>query len=407
MYTLLKIAFRNIWRNKRRTFITIGAILISVAFSTILNSLQKGSWDNIVGSLVEYYFGYGQIHKDGYWEEKSINKAFVISPQMKEIAEEIPEVKNLIPRIESFCLASSDEKTKGSLIIGVDPVLEDELTHLSSRLIKGEYFKENVASVLVAEGLADYLKLSVGDTLVLVSQGYHGANAAGKYRISGLVTFGSPELNNQMVFLPLDQAQYFFDIQDMVTSLVVHTSEPDEIKNTLAQFSSKLEGEDLEFMDWEALMPELVEFRRFDEASGSIVRYVLYLIVSFGIFGTFLMMVKERQHEFGVLLSIGMKRKLLAFTTWMETIFLGMIGAIMGMVVSFPFVFYLYKNPIVFSGDYAKAFDKLGAEPIMPAALDISVFLHQAWIVFILVSIMSIYPIYKVYRLNPIEGMRG
>jgi len=158
------------------------------------------------------------------------------------------------------------------------------------------------------------------------------------------------------------------------------------------------------------MIPELVEAQKTDAAGNYIFILVLYAIIAFGIFGTIMMMAKEREYEFGVLISIGMKRRILAFTTWLEIVILALIGSIAGILVCIPFVYYFYVNPLDLSkaeGVNLEAYEKWGFDPIMPTTFEFGLFFYQAVIVFILASILATYSIYKIKRLKPVEAMRS
>lgn len=405
MKQIIKLALRNIWRNKRRTLITAASILFAVFFAVAIMSIQVGTWDHMVDSIVHYHFGYAQIHKEGYWDDKSIDNAFDAGPVLAKLEGE-EDVSQLVPRIESFALASSGSYTKGALVIGIDPYKENELTKTESRVAEGQYLKGDDEGALVAEGLAKYLKMEVGDTLILISQGYHGINAAGKFPVRGLVHFGSPELNKQMIYIELEKAKWFYGTEGLVTTLVVDTEKREEVKKIVSDIRTKL-GPDYEAMDYEEMMPDLMQAREVDTAGAQVILLVLYLIIGFGIFGTILMMLKEREYELGILKAIGMHTSQLNLMLWLETIFLGLIGTLAGVLFSFPIVYHFYKNPIIMTGDMASAYEKFGVEPVLPASIAPHIFISQALVVFFMITILSIYPMFKIRNLKPVEAMRA
>lgn len=401
-----KLAWRNIWRNKRRTWITMASILFAVLFGSFMEALQEGAWGNMINNVVNFYMGYGQIHQKGYWDEQVIDKAFTLSPQQLQEIEAIEEIQGVVPRIESFGLVSTTGMTRGALVVGIDPSLEQSLTKLEDRIVAGAYLEKEDKSVLVAEGLAKILKLGVQDTLVIISQGYHGVNAAGKYLIKGIVKFGSPELNKQMVYLPLPVAQQFYGADGLLTSIALKIEDQDDIDAGLAAIGEVLDTSAYEIMKWDALLPDLVQAKSLDSAGNYIVYFILYSIIAFGIFGTILMMTKEREYEFGILIGIGMRRFRLSAIVWLEIVLLGMLGALMGIVVSTPIVWYFNQNPMRFSGNYADLLEKFGFEPIFPTAFDPMIFVTQALIIFIMTVLLALYPWFKIRRLKPVEAMR-
>lgn len=407
---LIKLAWRNIWRNKRRTLITITSILFAVLLSSFMQSIQKGAWDRMVDNVVNFYFGYIQIHSKGYWEEQSIDKAFPMESDIFSLTSEMPEIKTLVPRLESFALAAHGDNTIGALVAGTDPIAEDVMSNLSTRLIAGSYFEKEEDAAIIAEGVAENLEIKTGDTLVLISQGYHGVNAAGKYPVKGILKFGSPELNKQMIYLPLKTAQKFYGAPGLLTSVAVAVTDKNEVKQVLSVLQSRLDTmSTYEVMDWQTLMPELVQAREVDSAGNVIILIILYIIIGFGIFGTILMMTKERTYEFGVLVAIGMKRFQMGLMVWLEIIFLGLTGAGAGILASIPLVGYFNVNPVDFSKiseDMKDAYEKFGFEPVFPTALEAGIFLQQALVVLVITSILAIYPLLKIKSLKPVEAMR-
>lgn len=409
MKTICKLAWRNIWRNRRRTFITMGSIFFAVLFSAFMVAFQKGGWDRMIDNVVNYYFGYAQIHQQGYWNEQSIDKAFPIPPELEDFSKEFPNV-NFVPRIESFALASAGIQTTGVMVVGTDPVAEDSLSQLRSRLISGQYLVKGEESALLAEGIAQNLKLGVGDTIVLISQGYHGVNAAGKYPIAGIVHFPSPDLNKRMVYLPLETAQYLYGAENLVTTIALDLENKDAVPEALHFLKSLLSEEEYEVMDWQELIPDLLQAKEADAAGAYIILLVLYLIISFGIYGTILMMTKEREYEFGVLISIGMNRLKLGAAIWLEIILLGILGSIAGILGAIPPVWYLHVNPLNFDDfaeDMGDIYTKWGFDPLFPTAFEPNVFLVQALVVFLITAVLALYPLLKILHLQPVEAMRA
>lgn len=410
MTTLVKLAWRNIWRNKRRTFITTAAIAFAVFLASFQVSFQKGAWDNIVDSSVNMFFGYAQIRANGYTDEQTLDKAFILSEQIKKIPQTVDQVAHIVPRLESFALASHETSTTGVLVIGIDPEKEAIMTGLSDKLTEGSYLKTGDQGALVAAGVASKLKLSVGDTLVIISQGFQGVNAAGKYPIQGIFAFGLPDLNKRLVYLPLPVAQNFYGAEDRVTTVALKINDRKDVPAAITAMAKQLPDDQFELKPWQELVPELLEARQLDTAGGKFILALLYTIIFFGIFGTILMMTKEREYEFGVLTAIGMSRRKLFGTVWIETVLLGMLGSVIGILLSIPLCYYVATHPFdiaAFGEEAAQAYEKFGIQPILQGAFEWSIFLQQALIIFIAVTIMALYPLAIITRLKPVEAMRG
>lgn len=402
---IFALAWRNIWRNKRRSLITASSIAFAVMFAIVMNAIQKGGWDRMLDNVLRYHFGYAQIHEEGYWEEQTLDLSMDYDPALIDSLNQALGGGRLIPRLETFGLISTGTQTQGVMIIGIIPEKEDHLSDLSGRIVKGTYLNES-GNVLIGEGIAELLRATVGDTVVMMTQGYQGISAADQYIVGGIVRFGSPDLNKSLVYLSLPDAQYFLGAEERITSLVISLDDINELPKVVNKLDQKLKPTTMELKTWESLIPDLVQARAFDDAGSVIVLLILYLIISFGIFGMVLMMVKERMYEFGVLVAIGLHRRNLVGIIWLELFFLSLIGVIVGMCLAFPVVLYFHHYPIQFTGDMAEVYIRFGMEPLIPAAMNIRLFYNQALIVFFLSLVMITYPMIKIMKLSPVQSMR-
>ncbi len=406
MSKLIKIAWRNLWRNKRRSLITIASIVFAVFFALVMRSMQEGSYNNMIKNVVKSYSGYLQIHEKDYWEKKSIDNSFSFNDSLLAIINSTNGVNGYIPRLEGFALASAGKHTKGTLIVGADPEKENEMTEISKKIVKGNYLKETGTGVLLAEKLAEYLQLDVGDTVVFLGQGYHGISAADQFTVTGIVRFPSPKLNNSMVYMPLGLAQSFYSADNQLTSCVINVSK-DDMSGVQQMLANKLNGSDLSIMNWREMQPELVQQIESDRSGGVVMLAILYMIIGFGILGTVIMMVAERLHELGILIAIGMHKWKVIITLFYETFFLGLTGIITGSIIASPVIWYMVKNPIRLTGSAAEATIKFGIEPIMPSIFDWHVFVNQTIIIFTMSMAAFLYPLFVITRMKVINALRS
>ncbi|MEP4093769.1 FtsX-like permease family protein [Reichenbachiella sp.] len=403
MYLIL--AWRNIWRNKRRTFITMASIVFAVLLAILLNSVKEGVLIKMQENVVSFYSGAIQVHKNGYWDEKTLDNSMAYSDSLITQLVNHEEVNVAIGRLESYALAASEKYTKVCMVVGIEPENETLVTSLDKKVIAGDYIRSEDESVLLSEGLAEYLKLTVGDTLVIIGQGYHGVSAAGKYPIKGVIKFASPQLNKTMVYLPMKLAQQLFDATNRLTALVLDiddVSDADRIEKELTLTTS----DEYEVMGWKVLLPELNQVLEGERAENVIFLFVLYMLIAFGIFGTVLMMTIERQYEFGVLIAIGMRNLKLSSVVVLENIMISVLGAIAGTMLSIPMIGYFYKFPIRISGDLEKAYENFGFEPIFYFSIAPKIFYSQTIVIFCIALVLSLYPLLKIARLKPVSAMR-
>ena len=407
MKEYIKLAWRNIWRNKRRTLITAASIFFAIFFALIMRALQLGSYSNMIDNAVKLYSGHIQIHADGYWDNKSINNTLVQDEELMKMLRNNERIRQIVPRLESFALGSSGPQTKGVLVMGVNPGKQDSMSKLSEKLVKGAYFQPGENAAIIGETLSEYLQLGVKDTLVLLGQGYHGATAAGKYTIKGIVKIPKPDLDNKIVYLPLETSQRMYMAYNRLTTLAINLNDHRDLSETVKGLKQTLPDDKYEVKSWREIMPELVQQIQSDNASGWILLAILYLIIAFGVLGTVMMMITERKREFGVMIAVGMHKFKLALIVTVEMIFIGLLGLIAGIIGSMPVILYYHYNPIRLSGEVAESIETFGIEPIMPMAWQADFYINQTLIVAVIVIVSVLYPIYSITRIRAVKAMRG
>ena len=405
---LLKLSWLNIWRNKRRTLITATSVFFAVLMAVLFRSLTDGIYDNMIDNVVSYSSGYLQVHKKGYWDEQSIDNTFEEDEQFYEVLYSNKNVTHIMPRLQTFALASWGNKTKGVLVLGIDPQKEKDVNNLHEKVTSGDYLKSvSDTGVVIGAGLASQMGLKLNDTLVLLGQGYHASTAAGKFRVQGIIKLGAIELNNNVVYMPLRLAQNMCGAENRLTSVSLmlnKTNNPDRIKQSLLK---SIDSEKYELMSWMEMMPELHQFIEVDSTGHYIIIGILYIIISFGLFGTLLMMIFERKHEFGILISIGMKKHLLAFVLLLESVMISIIGCIAGVIGGVLIVNWFTAFPIQLTGEIKEVYEEYGIESIIYFSNDEKIFIVQTLIVLMLSVILAFYPGFKVMRLKPVDALNG
>jgi ABC-type lipoprotein release transport system permease subunit len=468
-----KIAWRNLWRNRRRTIITSASVFFAVFFAAIMRSYQLGSYNTMIMNFIESYSGYLQVQNVKYQDNPTIDYSFEYSDSLEKAISGVKNVVSVAPHIESFALASSGNQTKGIAVLAIDPEKEKTFSNPENKLVKytisqeaiarlkktvplspevdkklenivgssyssqarlelelnltdeensryiddimkasrvpNGYLSENDEGVLVSVKLADYLKIAIGDTVILMGQGYHGASAAGIFPVRGIIKMPSPDIDSRLIVMTINAAQYFFDAEGRITSLSVNlTGRSNRIMNgAQKRINMLLTDKNTVTKTWEDLNPVLVQQIQGDSETGMAMLAMLYFIIFFGIFGTVLMMVAERKREFGVLISIGMQRTRLMRVITIEMILLGIIGVIGGMLASTPVIMYFYYHPILLKGDLGKMMEDYGWDAVMPTAWFGPYFYWQVAVVCLMVLTATIYPLRKLAKLKEIDALRS
>lgn len=405
MRLIATLAWRNIWRNRRRSMLAVASVLFAVLIALFMRSMQIGFYTRSIDNMVSFFSGYIQIHAAGWDEKPSLESSLPDSATPAAMAKVMPNVTDTTPRLESFALLSTGEVTEGVQVLGVQPAGEDRITGIASRIVEGRWLDPGGKGILVGSTLARRLRVAVGDTLIAMGAGYHGVSAADRFVLQGVVEFPVPELNRQIAWLDLETAQTFYAAPGRVTSVLVMIDRPGKLEKTLASLRAGL-GEDYEVESWQEMMPEMVQYIQVDNAGGILMLMLIYVIIGFGMLGTVLMMTLERSREFGVLVAIGLRRRRLAGIVLLESLALSASGALAGLALSLPLLAYLRDHPIVLGGKWAEMMLAYGFEPVMPFSLDPSIFAWQTGIVLLIALIAVAYPLFKIARLDVIPAMR-
>lgn len=400
------IAWRNLWRNKRRTLITVSSIFFGVLIAIIMSSMQEGSYISMINNVVKFYSGYIQIHDKDYWENKTLYYSFQADDSLNLLVRETDGISMSSERLESFALASSGDKTQAVMVVGVEPEQENKITELSKWVVNGKFLEQGSRGILLARELAQNLDAGVGDTIVMLSQGYYGSNEADKFVVEGILNFPSPELNKRFCYMDIQRAREFYSADGMITSIVIMVNDYSDVSRVLKNIRSKLNPA-YTAMSWDEMQPELVQMINGDRAGGLVMKAILYIIIGFGILGTIIMMIAERRKELAIMVAVGMQKYKLGIILFMETVYIGIIGVFSGIIVSIPMIIYFIHHPLPLTGSAAQAMTDMGIEPFMYFTAAPKIFTHQMITVFSITLLVSLYPLASALSLNIIKWMRN
>lgn len=406
MITIIKLAWRNLWRNRRRTLIAVSSIIFSVLLASWMRSMQEGSYESMIDNVVKYYSGYLQVQHPDYWEERTLENSAEFSPELVRKIESIEDVTLVSHRLESFALAANHQHSKPAMVLGIEPESEDRITAVSKRIKEGSFLQPGDKSVVLGKGLADFLNLNVGDTLVMIGQGYRGVSANSIFPVKGVMAHPNPEFDKRLVFMDIETAREFYSAYNLSTALVIMTDDHTRAGQLKTEVG-RLLSEDETVLTWTDMQPELEQLIQSDRMGGLIMMGILYLVIAFGMFSVIIMMVKERQREFGVVHAVGMKKRKLAVVVFFESLFIGIIGCSAGLLVSYLFCLWFYYNPIPLTGEMASATIQYGMEPYMYFSLKTSIFYSQLILVFLISVFIAVLPVYKIYRMKITSALRA
>ncbi len=405
----IKMAWRNIWRNSRRSVLTILAIVFATMLLVFMLSFQFGSYDTMINTAVKIHTGHVQVQAEGY-RDKMDTRLVVPDPgAVGDVIKDIPEIEAYTSRANAFSLVSSSDRTYGVLLTGIDPEREAKVSTLKKLVRRGEYLaREDTDMALVGELLARNLKVDIGDELVVLGQGRDGSVAASVLKVKGIFSSGEDKFDRNSVQMPLGYFQDVFSMRGAVHEVVVLGSSLEDVKRIKKELGAGVRGIDsdgnLVVLDWMELMPGIVQSIKLDLVSGLIMYVILIVVVAFSILNTFLMAIFERTREFGVLMAIGMTPGRLMRSLFLESVTITIIGIILGIISGGMITWYFQVHGILISGA-SELLRQYGLPERMYPQLSILSVSVGAGIVLIITILTAIYPVLKVRRLRPVEAM--
>ncbi len=404
---LLKLAWRNLWRNKRRSLLTLAAVLFATMVSVAMRGFQIGTYAVNIRYAARLFSGYLQIQKKGYQENPSLHKSFYLNDSLKNLLNSAPHVLGYAPRISGNGLISFRNNSQGAVIIGFSPKAERKTSTFMQRVKDGKFFTdENSYSVVVGYKLLENLQAEIGDTVVILAQGYDGSMGNMKFNIVGTSRFGNAQMDQMAVFMSLPAADELLAMYGKINFVAINLESLDDIPETKEFLANRLPQKDLVVLDWEEVMPDMKQSIELDNIGGMLDLGILIIIVAFGILNTVLMSVTERFKEFGISLSLGMPQSKLVLTVLIETFLLAFLGIALGDLFAYGINYYFTVHPIYFGSELQKIYEIYGFLPMMKSTLRFSVFFNSSVIILIASFIAAIYPAYKVYKLEPLKGIR-
>jgi ABC-type lipoprotein release transport system permease subunit len=404
---LLKLAWRNIWRNKRRSILTLAAVTFAVLMAIGMRGIQLGTYALNIKTAVELFSGYLQVQTKGYNETPKLSLCFREDKNIKSAIESTKGIQSYSSRVYADGLISFKDNSRGVAIFGIQPDKEKEVTTFVENIDTGKFFTSDSSDeIVVGSQLLKNLNAKIGDEVVLLAQGFDGSLGNQKFKIVGTVRLGVQEMEATVVFMGLKSAQSLLALGNKVNVIAIKANDLNnlnEIKNSL---NTKLPNKNLTVLPWNQVNPELQQAIQLDNISGILFLGILIVIVAFGILNTVLMSVTERFREFGVVLSIGMPQKKLTYLVYIETLFIALIGLLFGNLLGYFVNCYLILHPIVFGGELKKLYELYHFLPELRSSLQISIFIYVSFSI-IGISILScLYPAYRVYKLEPLKGIR-
>jgi len=411
MGLILRLAWRNIWRHPRRAGLTLAAIVFSDVILVWMIGLQLGQYDLMIKNTLNTFTGQIQIQHANYQSKSALRDTVKDASQVAEKIRQLLKIDGVSVRAQAFALVSSEKRSYGAEIVGVQPRFEPLVSRIPKMMDSGEYLNDqDHDQAVIGSVLARNLKLGIGDEITVLGSAKDGSVAAAIYKVKGIITSNIQELDRHMIQVPLKAFQETFALDDEAHAIVINTGElqtiPSNVKLLQQQLAAFSTQSNLRVLGWEALEPGLKQAIQADFTSGWFMYSILVLIVVFSVLNTFLMSVLERTHEFGVMLSLGLTPgRIGAWVMW-ESSLLALLGLILGLILGVVFTLYFHIYGFTYPGmeEMAKQFNV--STTLYPDITPFSVLLGPS-VIFISTLFAAIYPAFRLRLLKPIEAMNA
>ncbi|MFO7965714.1 MAG: FtsX-like permease family protein [Desulfobacterales bacterium] len=402
----LTIAWRNIWRNTRRTMVILIAIIIGVWSMIFLGALMRGIEHGMIQNGIKTLTGHIQIHQVGYRNdpvvENSIENTETIESALRRL---LPPGTNWSFRIRVNAIASNARHTSAVTLVGINPVMEADVSFIGNAVSDGAYLEpEDPYGILVGRALIEDFETELGHKLILMSQDTDRDIASRAFRIKGIYDAELEQTEKKFVFISLPAAREMLNMENAISEVAILLQQEDQVGPVLKRLKAQLPAADYEVLPWTEIEPLLKTYLKLYDQFIAIWYLVVFIAMAFGIVNTTLMAVFERMREFGLLKSLGMKPRQIIVQVVTESFFLLLIGAAVGNVLGIAAVQALAVNGIDLTA-FAAGMETFGMTRIIyPVLLGEDVLLSNA-VVFVLGLLVCLYPAVKAARFTPVEAL--
>jgi len=405
----VKMAWRNIWRHPRRTLLTVGAIAFASAILVFMLSFQFGTYETMINSSVKISTGHLQIQAEGYQDKKEMRLVVSDPAPIGDILERIQEVEAYTYRAQTFSMVSSEERTYGILVVGIDPEKEANVSTLKTIVREGSYLSAgDMDGALVGNLLAKNLQVGLGDELTVLGQARDGSVAAALVKVRGIYDSALDDFDRSSIQISLDNFQEVYAMQGGIHEVVVvgrSLREIPAIKRAVVSGIEEIDPEvPLAALDWMDLVPGLYQAIQMDLIGGLIFYLLLIIVVAFSILNTFLMAIFERTREFGVMMAVGTTPGRLTKVLLVESVGMTLVGIVSGIVLGCILTLYFQAHGIDFTGS-SELLSQYGISGRMYPKLSLLTIVIGPSLVFLITVLAALYPALKIRRLRPVEAM--
>lgn len=407
MSVTLRMAWRNLWRHSRRTWLTVGAMVFCNALLVFAISFQFGSYGMMIDGTLSILTGHIQVQEKNFNQEPRMRYSVAQGEELAARLRRETGLEAIAARGTSFALASSEERSFGVQILGVQPDFEPLVSTLPGLVKEGRYLKDqDAAEIVIGSVLARNLKVGLGDEITFLGSGRDDSFAAGIATVVGIIESGMTELDRSVAQLPLGYFQDIFAMGDHVHSIVIELQNLNQVAPVQHQVEALVDNQELAVLDWDALQPGLRQAILADIFSAFVMYGILIVLVAFSVLNTQLMSVLERTREFGVMMALGLRPGKLGRLVLQETAVMSLLGMLLGCLLGVLVTGYFAYFGLTFEGMQEVA-DRYNMAAVIYPQLSLLSILLGPGVVFLGGILAALYPALRLYTLQPVAAMRA
>jgi len=407
--SFFSLAWRNIWRHKRRTLLTVSGIGFSAFLFVFVIPLQFGAYDTITDGTLRTFLGYAQIQRPGYQQQPQIHNTIDGAEGLAKQIRRSGDFDGVAVRAAGFALISSKDRSYGAQVAGVQAEHEQAVSILPSMISEGRYLSaDDAQEIVMGAALARNLKLKLGDEVTLLGSGKDGSIAATILPVVGIFKSGMDEFDRYMTQIPLTTFQQVFSMGDGAHNITVIGKNIQELEQTPIQLGRYISyTRDLVVVDWGELAPGIKEGLELDKVSGLLFMFILVVVVVFSIFNTFLMSILERTKEFGLMLALGSRPGHISRLVMLESMLLTLLGLSMGIILGVAVNLYFLDVGFQYPGmeEILEQYNMAFLDTIYPQINLFNIFFGPV-VILIATNVAAWIPLARIHRLKPTEAMR-
>ncbi len=408
MKTIMKIGWRNLWRNKRRSLVVISSIAIGIFFMIFSMAFMNGMNVQMIENTIKTSLGHIAVHKTGFHEFMKLEYNFGLNSKVIESVEKIQEIKAYAPRVKIQGMIRSSESSRGIMIVGIDPEKEKEVSSIFDYTIKDDQSSfltaEDDNSILISKSLAKKLDLMLGDRVVVMFQDINNEITGIGLTVNGFFVTPLESFDKYVVFTTIKRLQKESGIGANISELNIILKDSRAVESIKADLTDRINDSKLEILSWKDMAPNLVSAVQLFDNMIYMFFVIIFITVIFSIANTLIMAIMERFHEIGVMKAIGTDPKWIFSIVMFEALNLGIVGLVIGVVAGVALTELLAITGIDFSF-YIESMRMWGSGSIiypMIKTLDIVV---ATIIVIINTMIAALYPAVKAARIKALEAL--